>query len=96
MPFWMRLQGGRFTATYDFNAQKVDGRPAPLEGGVATIRIVVDRPMHEIIGAGGASYLTAGGGSGGKPIGTVTVAAEGGTATIESLGIYEMKSGWKK
>jgi fructan beta-fructosidase len=92
----VRLQVGRFAATYDFNAQKVDGRPAPLEGGVATIRIVVDRPMHEIIGAGGASYLTAGGGSGGKPIGTVTVTAEGGTATIESLGIYEMKSGWKK
>jgi hypothetical protein len=53
-------------------------------------------PMHEIIGGGGRSYLTAGGGSGGKPIGTVSVTAEGGTATIASLGSYEMKSGWKR
>lgn len=42
------------------------------------------------------SYLTAGGGSEGKPIGEVKVTAEGGTATIDSLGIYELNSGWKK
>ena len=92
----VRLKVGRFGATYDFGAQKVDNRPAPMEDGVATIRIVVDRPMHEVIGGSGASYLTAGGGSEGKPIGAVTVTAEGGTATVELLGIYELNSGWKK
>ncbi len=92
----VRLQVGKFGATYDFEAQKVDNRPAPLENDVATIRIVVDRPMHEIIGGSGASYLTGNGGSAGKPIGSVTVTAEGGAATIEMLGIYELESGWKK
>ena len=90
------LQVGRFKMTYDFASQKLDNRAAPMKDGVATIRIVVDRPIHEIIGGNGASYLTGNGGSAGKPIGEVKVTAEGGTATIESLGIYEMKSIWKK
>lgn len=90
------LQVGRFKATYDLNAGKVDNRLAPLKDGVGTVRIIVDRPMHEVIAGNGASYLTAGGGSEGKPIGEVKVTAEGGTATVELLSVYEMKSCWKK
>ena len=70
--------------------------PAKMEGDVATVRLLVDRPMNELIGGNGACYRTSGGGSEGKPIGTVTVTAEGGTMTIESLGIYELQSAWKK
>ena len=70
--------------------------PAKMEDDVATVRVLVDRPMHELVGGNGACYKTSGGGSDGKPIGAVSVTAEGGTATIESLGIYELKSAWKK
>ena len=90
------LQAGKLRTTYDFGSQKVDGMPARMEGDVASIRMVVDRPMHEIVGGNGACYKTSGGGSEGKPIGTVSVTAEGGDATIEFLGVYELKSGWKK
>jgi len=32
----------------------------------------------------------------GKPIGTISLTAEGGSLTVESLKAYEMKSTWKK
>jgi len=89
------LQVGNARTSYEFGSQKLDGMPAPLEDGVATIRLLVDRPMHEVVGGGGACYKTSGGGSGGKPIGTVSVTADGGTATIELLAIHELQSAWK-
>jgi len=92
----VRLQVGRFAATYDFASETVDNRPAPMVDGAATIRVLVDRSIHEIVGGQGASYLTGGGGSEAKPIGPVTVTVEGGAATVELLGIYELKSAWKK
>jgi len=90
------LQVGKFRMTYDFATETLDGRPAPLKDGVANVRIIVDRPMHEVIGGFGASYLTAGGGSEGNPIGAVSVTAEGGSATIASLEIHSLRSIWKR
>lgn len=90
------LKVGNFTTTYDFAAQKLDEMSVKTIDGVATVRMLVDRPIHEIVGGDGAGFKTCGGGSEGKPIGTVTVTAEGGTATIESLGIYELESSWNK
>jgi len=90
------LQVGKFRTSYDFGAQTLDGKPAKMDGEVATVRMLVDRPMHEIVGGNGACYTTNGGGSNGQPIGAVTVTAEGGTAKIQSLGIYELNSAWKK
>ena len=32
----------------------------------------------------------------GKPVGTISLRAEGGSLTVESLKAYEMTSAWKK
>jgi hypothetical protein len=32
----------------------------------------------------------------GKPLGTISLTAEGGALTVESLQAYEMNSAWKK
>ena len=32
----------------------------------------------------------------GKPVGTISLTAEGGLLTVESLKAYEMKSVWKR
>lgn len=90
------LQVGNFSTTYDFDRQQLDGNPAPLEGDVANIRMLIDRPLHEIIGGDGACYITQADGSEGKLLGNVTVATEGGSARIESLEIYELRSIWKR
>jgi fructan beta-fructosidase len=92
----VRIMVGNIAVVYELRAEMVDGRPAPFEEGVGTVRIIIDRPMHEIIGGNGASYNTAKGGSQGQPIGEISVTAEGGTATIEMLGIYELNSAWTK
>ena len=60
-----------------------------------TFRVLVDRPMYEVIGGGGACFKTSNRGDKGKPVGAITLAAEGGSLTVASLKIYEMKSAWK-
>jgi hypothetical protein len=32
----------------------------------------------------------------GKPLGTISLTAEGGSLTVESFKVYAMKSAWKK
>ena len=90
------LQFGGNTATYDFNEQKLDEMPLPMVDGQVTIRVLVDRPMYELIGGGGACYKTSARSDMGQALGTISVTAEGGTLTVESLQIYEMSSIWDK
>ena len=90
------LQFGDNRATYDFAAQKLDEMPLKMQGGTVTFRVLVDRPMYELIGGGGACYKTTGRRDKGKPIGTISLSAEGGSLTVESLKAYEMTSTWKK
>ncbi len=91
------LQFGGNKTTYDFNAQKLDKMPLAMKDDKVTFRVLIDRPMYELIGGGGACFKTSGrGGDMGKPIGTISLAAEGGSLTVESLKVYEMKSAWKK
>ena len=90
------LRFGENAATYDFAAQKLDEMPLKMKDGKVTFRVLVDRPMYESVGGGGACYKTSGRRDMGKPIGTVSLAAEGGSLTIESLKAYEMRSAWKK
>ncbi len=47
-------------------------------------------------GGGGACFKTVGRRDQGKPLGTISLTAEGGTATVESLKVHEMNSAWKK
>jgi len=90
------LRFGENTAVYDFGAEKLDEMPLKMKDGKVTFRVLVDRPMYELIGGGGACFKTAGRRDMGKPIGTVSLRAEGGSLTVESLKVYEMKSAWKK
>jgi hypothetical protein len=52
--------------------------------------------MYEVIGGGGACYKTSGRRDMGKPIGTISLTAESGSLSVESLKAYEMASAWKK
>ena len=89
------LRFGENAATYDFAAEKLDEMPLPMKDGRVTFRVLVDRPMYELIGDGGACYKTSGRRDQGKPIGTISLSAEGGSLTVESLEAYRMRSAWQ-
>ncbi|TWU31989.1 glycoside hydrolase family 32 protein [Novipirellula artificiosorum] len=89
-----KLKFGENVATYDFDAQKLDEMPLKTQDGRVTFRILVDRPMFEMIGADGACFKTSSRRDMGQPIGEVSLSAEGGSLTVESLVVYEMTSVW--
>ena len=76
-------------------AQTIDEKPLKMKDGTVTFRVLVDRPMYELIGGGGACYKTSGRRDMGKPLGTISLTAEGGSLIVESLDVHEMKSIWK-
>lgn len=90
------LRFGQNTLVYKTAEQTFDGMPLPLTDGAFTVRVVVDRPLYEVVGGNGAVYKTAARKDGGKPIGAVEVSAAGGTATVKSLTVYPMRSIWTK
>ena len=90
------LRFGGNTVTYDFGSQKLDEMPLKLKDGKVTFRVLVDRPMYELIGGGGACFKTSGRRDMGKPLGSISLTAEGGALIVESLKVYEMKSVWKR
>jgi fructan beta-fructosidase len=90
------LRFGENVATYDFAARTLDEMPLDCQDGRVTFRVLVDRPMFELIGGGGACYKTSARRDMGQPLGTISLTAEGGTLTVESLQAYEMASIWKK
>ncbi|MDP7286352.1 MAG: glycoside hydrolase family 32 protein [Phycisphaerae bacterium] len=90
------LKYGAGVTTYDFAAQKVDEMPVEAKDGTITFRVLVDRPIVEVIAAGGAGFKTSGRRDPGKPLGTISLTAEGGEMTVVSFKAHEMKSTWKK
>jgi fructan beta-fructosidase len=90
------LRFGENVATYDFAAQKLDEMPLKMKDGKVTFRVLVDRPMYELIGGGGACYKTSARRDMGRPLGAISVVAEGGSLTVEFLKAYEMASIWNK
>ena len=60
-----------------------------------TLRVLVDRPMFEAVGGGGACYKNSARRDMGKPLGKISLTAQGGTLTVESLEAHEMTSTWK-
>ena len=90
------LRFGENTATYDFTAQKLDEMPLPMKDDTVPLRLLVDRPMYELVGGGGACYKTSGRKDMGKHLGTISLTAEDGSLTVESLKVFEMTSAWKK
>ena len=90
------LQFGENRATYDFAGEKLDEMPLVMKDGKVAFRVLVDRPMYELVGGGGACYKTSARRDMGKPLGTISLTAQGGSLTVESLTAYEMKSAWKR
>jgi len=90
------LRFGENVVTYDFAGQKLDEMPLKMDDGNVTFRVLVDRPMYELIGGGGACYKTSGRRDKGQPVGKISLTAEGGSLTVESFKAYEMTSAWKK
>jgi fructan beta-fructosidase len=86
--------GGNRVA-YDVAAKKLNGTPmAPVDGKVS-MQVIVDRPMIEICGNGGAVYITSGRGKRGD-VSAVRAFANGGQANLIALEVHELKSIWKK
>ena len=90
------LRFGENVATYDFNARKLEEMPLNSENGKITIRVLVDRPMFELIGDGGACFKTSSRRDMGRPIDTVSLTSEGGTLLVESMKVHQMTSIWKR
>ncbi|MEI6534319.1 MAG: glycoside hydrolase family 32 protein [Verrucomicrobiaceae bacterium] len=86
--------GGHNLLAYDFATETLDKVSAPLNDGVLKLRILVDRPMFEVIVNDGQSYRTAARQP--APVGSVSINAEGGSVTVESLEVFKMNSIWKK
>jgi len=89
------LRFGANAVTCDLAAGKLDEMPLKMPGGVASFRVLVDRPMYEVIGGDGACFKTAGRRDMGQPLGTISLTAEGGTLTVQSIEAHRMKSAWK-
>jgi fructan beta-fructosidase len=92
----VKLTFGGNTLVYDSAKQTLDGMPLPLVDKAFTVRVVVDRPLYEVVGGNGAVYKTAARKDGGKEIGKVEFSATGGTATVKAVTVYPMESIWKK
>lgn len=88
------LTFGRNAVTYDFSTGMLDKMPVGLTDGKLKLRVLVDRPMYEVVGNDGQSYLTAPRQA--APLGAISVKAEGGSVTVESLEVFKMSSIWKK
>ncbi len=62
----IKLQFGASQVTYNVAAAKLDEMPLPLIAGKVKFRVVVDRPMYEVVGGNGDVYRTARRGDPGK------------------------------
>jgi fructan beta-fructosidase len=89
------LRFGGDAVTYDFAATQLDEMPLRARDGAVAFRVLVDRPMYEVVGGGGACFKTSARRDMGKLVGTVSLTAEGGSLTVESLVVHAMRSAWK-
>jgi len=80
---------------YDLEAGRLQDAPLKPVDGKVTIRVLVDRPMLEIIGNDGRVYITTTRPARGD-VNTVKAFADGGKAKLLSLEVNELKSIWKK
>lgn len=89
------LRFGANAVTYDFTSQKLDGMPLTMKDGKVTLRVLVDRPMFEAVGGQGECYMTSARRDMGKPLDNISLTAQGGELTIESLVAHQLDSAWK-
>ena len=89
------LAFGTDRVTYDFVARRLDEMPLEPDNGTVAFRVLVDRPMYEVVGGQGACYKTSARADQGKQLGTISLTADGGELTVESIEVHEMRSIWK-
>ena len=87
----LEISGERIV--YDVVEEKIDGAPLPLSDGAVTLRVLVDRPMLEIIGGEGRVVITRDRKQPGKT-GDVTAFVEGGDAELLELSVRQLNSIW--
>ncbi len=90
------LRFGNNAVTYHFRDQKLEDMPLKMKDGKVTFRVLVDRPMFEVVGGDGACFKTSGRSDMGKRLGKISLTAQGGSFTVESFVAHEMNSAWKK
>jgi len=88
------LDIGGNRVTYDVDAGKLNGAPMRPVDGKVSMQVIVDRPMIEICGNGGAVYITSRRGKRGD-VSAVKAYAKGGPARLIALEVHELKSIWK-
>jgi len=89
------LAFGADRVTYDFAARRLEEMPLDPDNGTVAIRVLIDRPMFEVVGGQGACCKTSARSDAGKPLGMISLTAEGGELAVESMAVHEMKSIWK-
>ncbi len=87
------LQIGSERVIYDAKSHKLDQADMNPVNGQVTIRVLVDRPMIEIIGNDGRVYIT-------KPrnpgeVSAIQAFATGGDAKLIKLEVHELNSIWR-
>ena len=87
------LEIGGERIVYDVAAKNLDGAPLPAPDSGITIRVLVDRPMLEIIGGDGRVVITRARKKPGQA-GKVVAFAEGGDAELLELSVRELDSIW--
>ncbi len=87
---------GTNVLVYHTEEARLDDMPLSLDDGLLEFRVVIDRPMAEVVGGAGRVYKTIGRKDGGQPIKTLELTAKGGSAQVESIQIFPMKSIWKR
>ncbi|MCX6996698.1 MAG: hypothetical protein NTV49_06345 [Kiritimatiellaeota bacterium] len=71
------LRFGGNAVTYHFESQRLDDMPLKLKDGNVTFRVLVDRPMFEVVGGGGECFKTSARSDMGKPLGAISLTAQG-------------------
>lgn len=91
--FGLEIGGER--VLYDAAKGELAGMPLrPIDGKIR-VQILVDRPSIEVCGNDGRVYLTRPFRNEGE-ITAIRAFAEGGSATLNSLEVYELRSAWKR
>lgn len=92
----LKLQFGENELTIDTRKGKIDEVPYALEQGLLKLRVVVDRPMFELVVSEGAGYLTRPRRDGGEPVKAVRLWTDAGTAKLKSFKLYPLNSIWRQ
>jgi fructan beta-fructosidase len=89
------LDVGGNRIAHDVAARKLQGADLSPVGGRVEIRVLVDRPMIEVIGNRGRVYITSPREKRG-PVDAIRAFSEGGAAKLVSLRVNELRSIWRR